>query len=110
MPVCKHGIDERFCSLCSRAKTTSPNASVVWRRIEAHQGDDFATKTGKPFTYTIRNGAVRPSRTDWQISRGDFEKALERVPLKNTTEVHDLQGPSFIYAILMDERIRAEDW
>lgn len=39
-----------------------------------------------------------------------IEKALERVPLKNTVAVQDLLAPSYIYGILMDARIRESDW
>jgi hypothetical protein len=32
------------------------------------------------------------------------------VPLSSTVEMNHLQGPSYIYAILMDSRIRRDDW
>jgi hypothetical protein len=32
------------------------------------------------------------------------------VPLENTVPVQHLRGPSYIYAILMDPRIRQDDW
>jgi len=82
----------------------------VWSRIQSHAGDDFTMVRGEPFTYVVAYGAVRPSRTNRQLPRSDFEKALARVPLKNTGVVQDLQGPSFVYAILMDERVRAGEW
>ena len=90
--------------------STPLRADVVWRRIESSAGEKFKTVTGLPFTYTVAQSVVRPSRTNRQIPRSDFEKALKDVPLKNTTAVQHLQGPSFIYAILMDERIRAGEW
>ena len=65
---------------------------------------------GAPFTYVVAQGAVRPNRTNRHIPRSHFEKALTLVPLKNTSVVQDLQGPSFVYAILMDDRIRAGEW
>ena len=67
-------------------------------------------RRGAPFTYAVTGGSLRPSRTNRVLPRSHFEKALERVPLKDTTVVQDLQGPSFIYAILMDERIRTGEW
>jgi len=82
----------------------------VWKRIVSQAGEEFRTTKGLPFTYTVAHGAVRPSRTNRNLSRADFEKALARVPLKNTAAVQDLQGPAFIYAIMMDERIRAGEW
>ena len=88
----------------------TPNIATVWNRIGTHAGEDFTMVRGAPFTYVVAHGAVRPSRANRQISRSDFEKALARVPLKNAGVVQDLQGPSFVYAILMDERIRAGEW
>src|SRR4051794_21835290 len=77
-------------------ESPSPNADVVWRRIEANAGADFKTVTGLPFTYTVAHSAVRPSRTNRQIPRSDFEKAMKDVPPKTTAMVQHLQGPSFI--------------
>ncbi len=55
----------------------------------------------------LAQGAVRPSRASRQISRSTFEKVLDHVPLSKKIDIDDLQGPTFIDAILMDERIRA---
>jgi hypothetical protein len=65
----------------TRVKTL--NIATVWNRIESHAGQDFATVTREPLTYVVAHGAVHPSRTNRQISRSDFVKALARVPLKN---------------------------
>jgi hypothetical protein len=91
-------------------KSTTADFAAVWDRIESHAGQEFKTVRGLPFTYTVVHGAVHPSRTNKKIPRADFEKAMACVPLKNTAVIQDLQGPSFIYAILMDERIRAAEW
>jgi len=42
----------------------------------------------------------------WLLS----EEAFRLAPLKNTVIVQRLQGPSYIYAVLMDKRIRQNDW
>jgi hypothetical protein len=94
-------------TITSEQTVMKPTFAEVWHRIESHAGEDFVTKTGLPFTYTVEHGVVRPSRTNRHIPRSDFEKALTLGPLKNVAVVHDLRGPSYIYAILMDERIRA---
>lgn len=36
--------------------------------------------------------------------------ALTLVTLANTVPVQHLRDPSYLYAILMDERIRGQDW
>jgi len=91
-------------------KAHSPLFAAVWQRIEGHTGKQFTTVTGLPFTYAIAHGVLRPSRANRNLPRSDFEKAMTRVPLNSTRDVKDLQGPAYVYAILMDERIRAGEW
>ena len=87
-----------------------PDVNEVWRRIEQHAGEEFRQIRGRTFSYQIVSGAVRPSTTNRTIPRSDFAKALELVPLATTVPVQHFQGPSYIYAILMDPRIRRGDW
>lgn len=82
----------------------------VWSRIEAHAGEEFHLITGSAFTYEVPGSYLRPVGRVRHLSRTNFEKALPRLPLENTTSVKDLQGSSYVYAILMDDRIRRADW
>jgi hypothetical protein len=41
------------------------------------------------------------------LPRQDFEKAWHRRPLTRTRELQDLQGPSYLFAILTDPRVAA---
>jgi hypothetical protein len=82
----------------------------VWRRIAAHAGEDFTLRRGGVFQYEIFEGYLRPVGRVRHLSRTNFGKALPRLPLTNTTDVSDLQGPSYVFAILMDDRIRRQDW
>jgi hypothetical protein len=82
----------------------------VWRRIAAHEGDTFRQVRGQGFRYTVDGNVLRPTTTNQNLSRATFEKALARVPLRSTVVVQDLRGPSYLYAILMDPRIRERDW
>jgi len=84
--------------------------AVVWSRIESHAGEKFTQIRGGEFTYKIVDGHVRPDRTNHQIPKSHFEQAFEIAPLKSTTPVQHLRGPSYIFAILMDHRIRQSDW
>jgi hypothetical protein len=84
--------------------------AAVWKRIEAHVGEPFHQIRGAEFTYRIEKNSLIPSRTNRNIGRLQFEKALAHVPLEDTTPVQRLQGPSYLYAILMDPRIRAGEW
>jgi hypothetical protein len=65
---------------------------------------------GAAFRYEVTGGHVLPERTNQQIPKFHFEKALAFVPLADTTAIQNLRGPSFIYAILMDPSIRQSDW
>ena len=83
---------------------------VVWSRILQHEGERFETLTGRPFTYTVTGHVLRTDRTDFNLPRSQFEKALDLVPAAGPGELRDLRGPSYIYAILHDKRIRQADW
>ena len=88
----------------------APDIETVWRRIRRHTGETFYQMRGGAFSYSVAGGCVYPDRTQQQIPKSHFSKALELVPAKNTAPFQHLRGPSFIYAILMDPRIRAADW
>jgi hypothetical protein len=83
---------------------------IVWQRIWGYAGKEFRQIRGGRFTYSIAAGHVVPDRTNHRIPKSHFEQALNLVPLQNTTPVQHLRGPSYIYAILMDDRIREGDW
>ena len=82
----------------------------LWRRVQAHEGEVFRQLRGKEFTYTTTPKVLRPSTTNWQIPRNHFAEAIRLVPLANTVPVQHLYAPSYLYAILMDSRVRGGDW
>ena len=78
----------------------------VWSIIKEHEGEKFETIKGEPFTYKADDKGIITSRTDFKLSKSDVEKVLGRVPLKGPGEItNDVRGPSYIWAILHDERI-----
>ncbi len=87
-----------------------PNIEEVWTRIVAHKGEIFQQIRGQEFRYTINQSVLNPSTTKQNIPKSEFAKALAFVPLKNTVPLQELRGPSYIYAILMDTRVRNKDW
>jgi hypothetical protein len=87
-----------------------PSLEIVWQRIETHAGEQFMQIRGGKFIYEVIGGHVVPDRTNQQIPKSHFEKALVLLPLENTVRIQHLRGPSYIYAILMDDRIRMSDW
>lgn len=80
---------------------------VVWQRISALEGEVFRQRTGRPFTYVVTSGGVLPSTVNRLLGRSQFLKAYERSPLRGPGALQDLQGPSYLYAILTDPRVTA---
>lgn len=87
-----------------------PLIDEIWKRIQLCEGQDFTKIRGGIFTYIVNQNHIKLNNTRQNISRVDFERALALVPLQNTAVINDLRGPSHIYAILMDNRIRQNDW
>ena len=89
---------------------TKPAFETVWSRIKAHEGERFRQIRGQEFTYRIKGAALVPSTTNQNLPRAQFEQAYAFVPLNSTTPLQRLRGPSYLYAVLMDARVRQADW
>jgi len=101
----------------SDANDVAPNGRLkrVWQRVVAHQSEEFHTRTGRLFTYTVegksglwfyRNG----QRINKRLWRKHLEKAISRCPLDKTTDIADCYDSSYLFGLLMDDRIRGTDW
>lgn len=80
----------------------------VWQRIVALRGETFYQKSGKPFTYAVAGNSLKPSATNRQLPRSHFDRAFARAPLDGPGQLQDLQGPSYLFAILTDRRVTAD--
>jgi hypothetical protein len=88
-----------------------PPFAVIWGRIAALQGEQFATISGLPFTYRVDGDALYPSRTEYRLSRSNVEKAYARVPIPSPGAIsNEIRGPSYIWAILNDQRVSQGAW
>lgn len=88
-----------------------PTFSEIWNRIDSLVGQLFHTKTGREFTYMVSGNTIVPSRTDYQLSKADFEKVYRMVPLSGPGSVNGIvRGPAYIWAILHDERVTKGAW
>jgi hypothetical protein len=88
-----------------------PSIDEVWGRIRAHQGETFHTKTGLPLTYTVTDNRLTTSRSHVALSVTGFSTVLKRVPVASPAHINsEVRGPSYIWAILHDPRIRQADW
>jgi hypothetical protein len=84
---------------------------TVWKRIAACEGQTFSQIRGKKYTYEISGTSLIPEGINQNLSKSQFEQALRHLPLQDTTEIQHLRGPSYLYSILMDPRIRGgDDW
>ena len=87
------------------------NVSIdeVWKRIKHSEGQSFRLERGKQYRYEVVGNSLTPVDINRNIPRSDFAKALALLPLEGPALVQHLQGPSYIYSILMDRRIRGHD-
>ena len=83
----------------------------VWSLVVSLQGEQFETKTGLPFTYEVRGNSLYTSRTRFNIARSEFKRAIELGPLDGPRPIHKLvRGPSYVWAILHDPRVKHVAW
>ncbi|MCP5116343.1 MAG: hypothetical protein GY953_36400 [bacterium] len=87
---------------------------AVWRRIKKHQREQFQTVRGLPFTFAVEGSGIwffrNEKRINRKLTRGQVEVAISRCALKSTTEIKDLMDYPYLFALLMDRRIRGEAW
>jgi len=78
----------------------------IWQRIIINEGSTFKTKTEKEFTYKILGNGLITTRTEYKLSKGDFEKAYNMMPIDGPGVISNLvRGSAYIWSILNDNRI-----
>lgn len=83
----------------------------AWKRILAHEGEIFDTKTHFKFTYKIKGNCFSTSRTHYYIGKRDIEKAYGMVPIDKPGTIRDIiRGYAYVWAVLHDKRISREEW
>lgn len=82
----------------------------IWRRVVALEGEEFQTSTGLPFTYEITSTGLITNRTKYNLAQAQFSVAFEHVPCSGPSDIHFVRGPSYIWAILHDRRVRLHDY
>lgn len=75
---------------------------LVKKWLREKEGKKFTQIRGQSFTYTLKNSYIIPSTTNQNIPIKHILEGYKREPQK-TTEVNDLRGPSYIYAIITDD-------
>jgi hypothetical protein len=94
--------------LSAHALHTATGFDDVWDRICRHAGETFTLARGQQFTYQVIGNNVLPVGRQRQLHKGNFSRAHARMPLRATTDIKDLQGSSYVFAILTDHRIRGD--
>jgi hypothetical protein len=89
-------------------------ADSIWDRIKSHQGEEFRTAKRLPFTYVVEGTGIwffrDGRRINRKLTRTQVGVAIARCPLATTTEIKDLMDYAYLFALLMDPRIRGQAW
>lgn len=101
----------------SANRQENPNEDLpktVWRNIEKFQREPFYTARRLPFTFEVEGNGIwffrDGRRINRKLTRAQVEVAISRCPLKSTTEIKDLMDYAYLFALLMDRRIRGDAW
>ena len=84
------------------------NINEFWMKLQQNEGVEFNTVSGLSFTYQfVSENTISVSRANQLISKANFEKAIEHMPIKGPGEISKLvRGSAYVYALLMDERLQ----
>jgi hypothetical protein len=97
-----------------REQASTSLVESAWHRIETHQGEEFRTATGLPFTYQVEGAGIwffrEGRRINRKLVRSQVETAIGRCPLTATTEINDLMDYAYLFGLLGDKRIRVDAW
>lgn len=94
----------------SPGQTPAANSNDVWKRVVRHQGAEFRTIRGRPFTYEVEGSSgiwffLDGRKVNRRLWRGELEDALKLCPLTAPSELKSFQDPSYLFGLLTDPRI-----
>ncbi len=80
----------------------------TWADIERHAGDVFYRLGGATFTYEVFQDRLKISDVEQAVPKSSLERACAAGRPQTVTQLkqHGLPGPSHVFAILTDPRIR----
>jgi hypothetical protein len=87
----------------------------TWRRIVAHQGAEFRTVTGHPFTHNVEDESVirfylNGKRRNHHLTRDQVDQAISMCPVSKPSAFKKLPNHPYLFGLIMDPRIRSTDW
>ena len=78
----------------------------VWKKIRMNKGEKFTTVRGLDFTYKLLGPWVVIDRTDFRITKKNFQKAYGMLPVKEPDDFgHEVTAKYYVHAVLTDQRI-----
>ena len=88
-------------------KVSFKNVDYIWENIKRHSGETFKTVTGIPYDFHVDGEYIRLHNTNWSIPKKDVENALlVKEPTVSKFKKAGFQGPSYLYGIITDNRIK----
>lgn len=88
-------------------KLSFKNVDYIWKNIKRHSGETFKTVTGIPYDFHVDGEYIRLHNTNWSIPKKDVENALlVKEPTVSKFKKAGFQGPSYLYGIITDNRIK----
>jgi hypothetical protein len=100
--------DELESKSASGPAQTDSKQERVWKRIEAHEGAEFRTATGLPFTYSVEGNGIwfyrDGKRINQRLSRREVDQAILLCPVSKTTELSRFRDYAWLYGLLTDSR------
>lgn len=79
-----------------------------WRKLKEYEGEVFHTVTGLEFTYSFESeNAIKVSRAERLLTKNNFNKAIEQLPLDGPGEISKIvQGSAYVFSLLTDPRMQ----
>jgi hypothetical protein len=87
-----------------------PTIDELWQTLHTLDGTDFETKTGRPFTFTVDGNILRTNRTRQNLSKANFQRALDLWPFEPGEVSQQIRGSAYVWGILHDRRVRSSEW
>lgn len=84
------------------------NITSVWANIIKYEGEVFVTISGINYTYSVYGDYILVNNDKRRkITKEMFEKALLiNNPSPSKIQEEDIWGPSYVYGIITDKRIK----
>jgi hypothetical protein len=80
--------------------------AAVERRIRAHQGEQFFTRSGLPMTYVVEGDRIKVDRAQPWLSMEGAKEIWALGPGAGLTDIDQrITGRAYLFAILRDPRI-----